>query len=315
MSTILPSVPTQLFGHFSEETAFTIHTFPYNYGILTSAEFWVDENPQYGGRLVSKVLNPYTKNWNPTKTSKYADLVFMIQIPSGLIIPHEINLEKLGKEKAQALRNSNQIKFTECQKIILANFITMDYTLFAKQRGRPVGSKNDPDKPSKTGRPTGRPRVYPPGQAPSDLRGKRKAPEPAGLKIKEHFSSIQGHWTQHMFSKLQEQFKAEITKSTDLKSSYTVCLSLIEDAFRSPYRITDESLTYSKESFARNSANPQRSNTIDLEKDHSATNPHSISLVWLQEELISIEETLEWLNQQKSSYISELNTLFKSLPQ
>jgi hypothetical protein len=71
MQTILSAI--------SEQTAFTIPRFPFNYGEFCTIQYWVESKDSYGQRLVSRMWNPVKQCWGKNKNDSYHDLVILQQ--------------------------------------------------------------------------------------------------------------------------------------------------------------------------------------------------------------------------------------------
>lgn len=61
-----------LFGHTSEETAYTVDDYPYGFKLRTTIRYWLEQSQTHGFRFVSQTMNPKTARWNAPKRSTYS---------------------------------------------------------------------------------------------------------------------------------------------------------------------------------------------------------------------------------------------------
>jgi hypothetical protein len=89
----------QLINHDSEDKALGFDFFPNCFGEFSKIRYWVESNKTYGQRFCYRVLDPHRNVWTKAKESKYADLVFMFQKHTGMVMEQVIHLNKLSDEE------------------------------------------------------------------------------------------------------------------------------------------------------------------------------------------------------------------------
>jgi hypothetical protein len=65
---------TPLYGHVSEETAFTRDNYPWGFKLKCNIKWWLEKNDKNGFRFVTRTQDPRNGKWCAPKKSTYAGL-------------------------------------------------------------------------------------------------------------------------------------------------------------------------------------------------------------------------------------------------
>ena len=67
----------QLINHDSQESAYLIVQYPWQFGKFTKAKFWVDTKNKYGQKLCFQYMEPNTQQWSKPKADLFVDICIM----------------------------------------------------------------------------------------------------------------------------------------------------------------------------------------------------------------------------------------------
>lgn len=111
----------QILNCVSEATAYVITRFPFNFGILCHARYWVDTNRTYGQRIITQYSkDPNGSEWYAPKPTGYFDIAILTKRSDpndpycGHVIPVTIEMDSL--QFAHLIQFSEYYVFTPYQK-------------------------------------------------------------------------------------------------------------------------------------------------------------------------------------------------------
>ena len=68
---------TYIYGHESQETAYTVKDYPWGFSLRTEQRYWIESKKGQGQRFVTQTLNPKNGKWCAPKKSTYSKVIMM----------------------------------------------------------------------------------------------------------------------------------------------------------------------------------------------------------------------------------------------